>query len=146
VGDEGVREVVAEEAESRDLDRVPPLVPRVGVDRDDLRLEKVTRLGAPDEDRAGERMHGPERRVRDVGDVCGRRELAVERVARLVDDGVAGVDLDDRLDRLVPAVVAGLRLLRQRLRRVDRDHVLSWHRSPPRIRPGAGRVTISQSS
>jgi hypothetical protein len=62
--------------------------------------------------------------------LCGRRrraQLPVERVPGLEDDRVAGIDLEHRLDRLVPTVVAALRLLRERLRRIDLDHMLSRH-------------------
>ena len=54
-------------------------------------------------------------------------KLPVEGVTGLVDDRVSGIDLHDGLDGLVPAVVPGLRLLGQRLRGIDRDHVLSGH-------------------
>src|SRR5919108_1816340 len=81
-------------------------------------------------------MDGSELQGSDV--VCGRPgvELTVEGVARLVDDRVSRLDLHDRWDRLVPAVVAGLRLIRELLRRIDRDHVLARHRLSQRTRTG----------
>src|ERR671922_559624 len=79
-------------------------------------------------------MDGSELQGSDV--VCGRPgvELTVEGVARLVDDRVSRLDLHDGWDRLVPAVVAGLRLIRELLRRIDRDHVLARHRLSQRTR------------
>jgi hypothetical protein len=122
-----VGELVAEEPEPGHLDGVAALVPRVRFDRHDLGFEEVSRLSSLDERRPGERMDRPQLQLRDVGGGRPRSQLRVERVARLVDDGVARIDLRGGLDRLAPAVVPVPLLQRERLGHIDLDDMLAWH-------------------
>jgi hypothetical protein len=72
-------------------------------------------------------MDRSERCSQEVIGARRRPKLPVEDLARLVEHRVSGIDFQDWLDRLVPAVVPRVGLLGQRLRRIDRDQVLSWH-------------------
>ena len=73
-------------------------------------LEEIARRGARNKNRAGQRVNKVEIGVRNL---FGRRRcgnLAVERVACLDLNFFANLDFDDRRDRLVPAIVAFVRL------------------------------------
>ena len=52
VGDVRFGELLAQKAEAGDLHRVPPLLPRIRFDGEELRLEQIAGLGPLDEDRA----------------------------------------------------------------------------------------------
>ena len=70
----------------------------------------------------------------DVSNVVGGRagaELTIDRIPSLVHDAVPGINLDDRIDGLVPPVVTGVRFLGEGLQRIDRNDVFSRHNQPP---------------
>jgi hypothetical protein len=114
VDDERVRELVAQEAEARNLDRVTPLLPRVSLDVDQLHLEQIPRLRVLHVYRPRQRMHRVQVQLLDVRLRGPAVQLPVEGVARLVDDRVAGVHFHRRLYGLVPAVVPRAWLLGER--------------------------------
>ncbi len=88
--------------------------------------------GALDVDRPGEGVDHVEVEPAGVRVGGGRGELPVEGVAGLQDDDVAGLDLQRRRDGLVPAVVAGPRLVLERPGRVDGEVVhRGGHGGPP---------------
>ena len=82
---------------------------------EELGLEQVPGLRALDEHRPGQRVDRAKVRAGHVLRGRSRMNLAVEGVPRLVDHRLAGLDLQHRLDGLVPAVVPGLRLVGQGL-------------------------------
>lgn len=118
------RHDVAQEAEARhDRAERPPL----RHDVDELDLEQVARTRALDEHGSGQRMNGAERQRFEVGHRRARRQKPIDRVPRLEGDFFALVDLDDRRDIGMPAVVPRLRLIGQVPLAVDPDafHVFS---------------------
>jgi hypothetical protein len=86
-----------------------------------LGLEEVARRRAGDIDRPGQRMDPVQVAAAQILCRGGLADLAVESVARLDLDFFARRSLDDRRDRLVPAIVALARLLGEALRVIDRD-------------------------
>src|SRR5919205_3965967 len=66
VDDVRIRELIAQEAEARHLQRVAPLLPRIGLDRDQLDLEQVALLRSLHVDRSGKGMDRSEIQVTDV--------------------------------------------------------------------------------
>jgi hypothetical protein len=145
VDDVGVGELVPEEAEARHLGREPIAV---GLNLQDLDLEDVAGLGIVDVYRAGQRMDHVEVGRADRLSGGLRAELSVQAVPRLQDNLIARVAAHDRRDVRMPAVMAGLRLLGQRLRPVD-PHLVRGHRPPPLVddlgREAAAAGNISQS-
>jgi hypothetical protein len=85
----------------------------------DFHLEHIARLGSLDINRAGQRVHHIQVR-RGHGLQRGvRAHLPVKRVASLQDNLIPGLAMDHRRNVGMPAIVAGPRLLRQRLTAVD---------------------------
>src|SRR5579862_3240842 len=117
-GDIGFRERIAEKAEPRHLHRIAK-AGRLHVA--DLDLEQIARLGAADKDRPGQRMDAIEIAGQQILSGGLRRDLAVKRIARLDLDLLAGSRFDHGRDRFVPAVMALLRLVGERLVVVDGD-------------------------
>ena len=128
---EGIGELVAQEPEAGDLDGVAV---GVGLDVEDLDVEQVARLGALDVDRvrsvgAADRGSTPATSASETsGPICPSKASRVSRI-----DLVAGFAPDERGDVGVPAVVAGRRLLDERLRPVDGDLEPGLHLVPPRL-------------
>src|ERR1700678_1330998 len=61
--------------------------------------------------------------MREIGNGCVRADLSVHPVTRFQDDFVALLDLEERRDVGVIAVVAAMLLGRERLRPVDANSV-----------------------
>src|SRR3989449_2925653 len=103
------RNFASEEAKARNIDRIGEVV----LDNvDDVHYEKIARLSPLDRDRSGQRVDAVEiqraaGKGRDrVGRRGGPRDLPIERVSRLHDDGVTRLDGDHRFNCGVEAVVA----------------------------------------
>jgi hypothetical protein len=143
--DIGLVKLVAKEPEAGDFDRVAPLIPRVGLDGEQLCLEQVAGLGAPDEYRACEGVYDIEIEGPDLSRRGTRGQLTVDRIPGLVDDPVPRINLDYWIDRLVPPVVASVRFLPQRLRRIDRNDVFLWHSPPPITQHPSGPSSLRRS-
>ena len=86
-----------------------------GDDVGELDFQHVARHRALDENRPGQRVHDARLDRGEIGGGHAGLDLAVERVAGLQRDLLAFADLGDRLDVGVVAVVADMRLVRQRL-------------------------------
>src|SRR5262245_17521778 len=117
---ERLGEEVAEEAEAGHLHRIA-IAGRF--DFKNLDLEEVTRLGARDVDRPGERVHDIEVGRSDGLQRDVRTHLPVKCIAGFEDDLVAGLTVHDRWDVGVPAIVAGVRFIAERLAPVDSNLV-----------------------
>jgi hypothetical protein len=126
----GSGELIAKEPEPGNLDGVAVAV---GFDVEDLDVEQIARLGALDVHGAGQGVHHVEVRGGDVVPRGVRAQLPVEGVTGLEDHLVARVAVDRRRDVGVPAVVAGVGLLHQRLGPIDADLGRGLHRVPPRL-------------
>ncbi len=125
-GDIGVGERVAQKAKARHLHSVAE-IGRLHVA--DLDFEQVARRSTRDVDRPGQGMNEVQVATHQVRRGCRRRDLAVEGVAGLDLDFLAEGCFEHRRDRLVPAVVALLRLLGEAFRVIDGD---AFHGRPPR--------------
>ena len=103
--DEGVRELIPEEPEARNLNGEAK---GGGLDFQDLDLKQITWLGSIDVDRPGQRMDHVQVDLADL--LCRRsgRDLAVQRVPGFERDPIAGVDSQNRGNVRVPAIVAGM--------------------------------------
>jgi hypothetical protein len=116
---------VAQEAQARD-DRAEGAA--LGHDIEELDLQHVAGLGAPDVDGAGQGMYGARIHVREIGHRRAGRDLTVERVAAFQHDLLARADLEHGLNIGMIAVVARARLRRERLASVDAN---GGHGRPP---------------
>ena len=94
-------EAIAEEAHPGDH-AGPAEVIRL--DLEDFHLEEVARLGALDGDRPGAGMAPAEIQLEHVLVAALHRELAIETVSDIEDDGVARINLERRGDVGMPAV------------------------------------------
>ncbi len=97
--------LVREQAEAGD-DRRPP--PRLRPELEQLDRERVTGLGALDENRPADRIDVREVELRDVVDTGCAGDLLVGGVADVQQNRLARLDLERRLDRVVPRVLVGV--------------------------------------
>src|SRR5262245_50543297 len=98
----GLRELIAEQAESRD---VPRPAPAGGAERQHAHLQRVARLGAVDVHRTRDRVDAGQVELFQLRRRGGGRELPGRGVERFEMHGLARRDLQRRRKRVVPSVV-----------------------------------------
>ena len=130
-------EVVGQKTETRDVRRPSPARRRKGADRD---LDGVARLGAVDEDGAGDRIDLCEVEPGDVGDRRLRVELAAGGIERMEFHRLARRDANRGRVGVVPAEMA--LMVVNRMLGVHRD-VRSEERDPQTQIPPRNRYWTS---